>query len=397
MITVIIAALGYFVDVFDIVLFSMLRVESLKAIGVGEEDILRVGMRLQNIQLFGMLVGGIIWGVLGDKVGRVQVLFGTILLYSVANIANAYVTTVESYEICRFIAGFGLAGEVGAAITIVSEIMSRMKRGIGTSIICTAGTAGAVVASLTVRYMSWQNAYIVGGALGLVLLFLRYNVRESEMFQNTKKLEHVKRGNFLSLLSTPKNFFRFFTGILSCLPVFFTLYTLVTFSPEFGKAVGIPDISVSTASLYFLISLTIGDLICGLTSQYCKNRKKVLLAYMLGAFIFTLLLLTAHDTTSQYFYNLCIPAGFFMGHWSVYATTIAEQYGTNIRSTVTSMTLNFVRASNIVINFSILSLKPSLGFVMAMQVVGVCCYLISFYSVTRLKETFGTDLDYNEI
>ena len=233
--------------------------------------------------------------------------------------------------------------------------------------------------------------------MGLILLLLRYSVKESVIFQNTKKLSHVSRGNFLFLFSSKKNIYRFLTGILAGTPLFFTLYTLIAYSSEFGKEIGISNISVPTASLYFLIPMTIGDFLCGLTSQYFCNRKKILIAYMCGAFFFTILILTAHNATAQYFYNLCIFAGFFMGHWSVYATTIAEQYGTNLRSTVTSTTLNFVRSTTIIFNLAVLALIPSLGLVYSMQIIGITAYIISLFFITRLKETFALDLNYNEI
>src|SRR5882762_615963 len=111
---VIVAALGYFVDIYDLLLFSIVRRPSLSALGVPDEELFGQGEFLLQVQMGGLLLGGLIWGIMGDKRGRLSVLFGSILMYSLANIGNGFVTNVTQYAALRFIAGLGLAGELGA-------------------------------------------------------------------------------------------------------------------------------------------------------------------------------------------------------------------------------------------------------------------------------------------
>ena len=396
-ITLLVAALGYFVDVFDIVLFLMVRVSSLTSLGLSGRELLEVGARLYNIQLVGMLIGGLIWGIIGDKIGRVQVLFGTILLYSAANIANAFVTTVDGYAICRFISGFGLAGEVGAAVTLIAEIMSKAKRGIGTTIVATAGTCGAITASLTGQIASWQNSYIIGGLLGLILLILRFGVAESGMFASVKAKTTVKRGDFRLIISSREKFISYITCILSGTPLFFTLYVLITFAPELGEGLGIQGKLVTAkASLYFTSAMAVGDFACGLFSQYLRSRKKALFCFVTMAFVCTAILLSLNEVPAQLFYLMCIPTGFFNGYWAVYVSTVVEQFGTNLRSTTTTSVLNFVRATPIIMSFTIIALQDTLGVVRSMQLVGLLAFGCSFYFLGKLRETFSDDLNYVE-
>lgn len=396
-VTAFVAALGYFVDVFDIVLFQMVRVSSLASLGLGREEILQVGVQLFNTQLTGMLLGGIIWGVIGDKFGRLKVLFGSIFLYSIGNLANAFVTSVDAYMLCRFISGLGLAGEVGAAVTLVSEMMPRHRRGISTSLVAAAGTGGAFAASIVSQYLSWKHAYLIGGSLGLVLLTLRLRVHESGMFLTIEATPGIARGNISFILKSTSRWKRYLTCILSGLPLLFTLYVLITFAPEVGHGLRIRgDLVTAKASFYFTAAMIIGDVCCGLLSQRIRSRKRAMAYFIGGAFIFSAVLTSMYDATAETFYLFCVPTGFFSGYWAVYVAAVAEQFGTNLRSTVATSTLNLVRATPIGMIFIFVALRNAVGVVLSMQIVGLAAFALSFFFLSRLKETFNDDLAFIE-
>jgi putative MFS transporter len=299
---VIVAALGYFVDIYDLLLFSIVRVPSLKALHVPSALLLEKGIELINVQMAGMLLGGILWGIIGDKKGRLTVLFGSILLYSIANIANGFVTTVDQYALLRFIAGIGLAGELGAGITLVAEILPKEIRGYGTSIVASVGVLGAVLAYLVADTFDWKAAYMIGGVLGLALLVLRFNVFESGMFSHVKE-KRVSRGNFLSLFTSRIKLVKYLRCIMIGLPIWFVIGILLTFSPEFGKVLGIPvPVQAGKAVMFGYIGLSLGDLSSGLLSQYFKSRKKVVFIFLLLTSLFIALFLLQGAKNAMVFY-----------------------------------------------------------------------------------------------
>lgn len=394
--TVIVAALGYFVDIYDLLLFGIVRVPSLQSIGVPNDQLLSVGIKLINSQMAGMLVGGIIWGILGDKLGRLSVLFGSILLYSLANIGNAFVADADTYAILRFVAGVGLAGELGAAITLVSEMMTKETRGIGTTIVASVGILGAVFASFVGDMFDWKVAYIVGGAMGLMLLLLRVKMLESGMFESVKK-EKVRRGDFFMLFRPWKRLSLYLSCILIGMPIWFVIGILVTFSPELAKQLGVIDpIRASTSIMSCYIGLSLGDLASGLLSQVLKNRRKVILLF-LGI---TLSGILVYANSSQFsglaFYYLCGFLGFGVGYWAVFVTVAAEQFGTNLRSTVATTVPNFVRGSVVPLTLSFHALSEHVTLIRAALIVGSACIVIALIALARLHETFGKDLDYVE-
>lgn len=396
-IAILVAALGYFVDVYDIILFSVVRVESLKSIGITGDALLSNGVLLLNAQMIGMLLGGILWGILGDKLGRIQVLFGSILLYSLANIGNAFVVSVEQYAVLRFLAGLGLAGEIGAGITLVSELMSKEARGYGTTIVATVGVSGAVVAGLVGDLVNWRTAYIVGGVMGMLLLVLRVSVSESGLFDSVKKSHTVARGDIRLLFSSLERTFRYLNCILIGVPLWFFVGIVVTFSPEIGKALGIAEeLKVSTAVLCCYAGLTIGDLASGLLSQLLKSRKKVLLIFILSTFALTMLLLNLQGMQANTFYLLTLVIGFFIGYWAVFVSTAAEQFGTNLRATVATTAPNFVRGSVVPITLLFETLKVQIGVLPSAQVVCVLTCALALFSLRSLPETFAIDLNFIE-
>ncbi len=394
--TVMVSALGYFVDIYDLILFGIVRVASLKEIGITGDDLIRYGVLLLNMQMAGMLIGGIIWGILGDRKGRLSVLFGSILLYSLANLANAFVTDINSYAILRFIAGVGLAGELGAAITLVSEIMPKEQRGYATALVASIGVSGAVFAAFIGEMFSWQTAYIIGGVLGFGLLIMRIKMFESGMFESIKQQEVVK-GRFFSLFSSHDRLKRYINCILIGLPIWFVVGILITFSPEFGKMLGYTEpISAGRAIMFTYTGLIFGDFASGFLSQYLKSRKKVLAIFILLTSVFVIVYLFLPGNSAFYFYTLAVLLGFSIGYWAVFVTIASEQFGTNLRATVTTTVPNFIRGSVVPLTLAFEYLRPSLGMVYSALTVGVIVMAISFFALYHLSETFGKDLNFIE-
>ncbi|MEI6748027.1 MAG: MFS transporter [Bacteroidales bacterium] len=397
-IVVIVAALGYFVDIYDLILFGIVRVPSLKGIGVPVDQLLEKGIYLLNMQMIGMLLGGILWGVMGDKKGRLPVLFFTIALYSVANIANGFVTTLEQYAALRFIAGLGLAGELGIGITLVAEVMSKETRGYGTTLVSGVGIVGAVLGFLVADLFNWRVAYFVGGGLGLLLLLLRASVFESGMFEKTKKeYMHVKRGNFLSLFTNHARLLKYFLCIMIGIPTWYVVAILVIQSPEFGKVLHIKgNIDGGAAVMWHYVGLSIGSFVTGLLSQWLRSRKKALFIAFILLLIFTILYFSSYGFSVVAFYFILVLLGIAVGYWAVFVTTASEQFGTNLRATVTTTVPNFVRGATVPITFAVLYLKTKFDLLTAGIIVGAVCIGLALISLYLLEETYHKDLDYNE-
>jgi hypothetical protein len=400
---VIVAALGYFVDIYDLLLFGIVRVPSLQDLGLNAEQISSVGTAIMNWQMGGLLIGGILWGVIGDKKGRLSVLFGSILTYSIANIACGFVKNVTFmdpavyYAIMRFIAGVGLAGELGAGITLVSEILPKEKRAIGTSLVAGIGLSGAVVAYFTVKLFDWQMAFFVGGLLGVGLLLMRVGVVESGIFKDVTEQVGVSRGNFFSFFTNSNRLGRYLRCIGIGLPTWFVIGILSTFSNEFGAAFGIPDeIQPGLSIMWCYVGLATGDLSSGFISQALQSRRKGVALLMGIALIFSLVYLFFGIKTSAVLYGLCLVMGFGIGYWAMFVTIGAEQFGTNLRATAATTIPNMVRGLVIPMTLSYQVLKPSLGVVNSGALVGLIAFLIGFYSIASIPETHGKDLNYLE-
>ena len=395
---VVVAALGYFVDVYDLVLFLIVGKTSLLDIGVPQEKVIESFQFLLNVQMAGMLVGGIVFGVLGDKKGRLSVLFGSIITYSLANIANGFVTNIEMYTVLMFIAGFGLAGELRAGITLVSEIMDKEKRGYGTMLVASIGVTGAVVAGL-VGQVGWQIAYFIGGGLGLSLLLLRIGVFESGMFHKVKG-HSVQRGNFFMLFNNRKRAFKYINCILIGLPVWFIIGILVGLSPVFAKELGIDGVVEDANSVMLCYGgLVFGDLFSGALSNLMRSRKKVFLIFYGLCIVFVTTYLKLNNSSLVVFNTIIFLLGFSVGFWAIFVTVASEQFGTNVRATVTTTVPNFVRGSLVLIvmlnKFMINTL--GLGLLVGTGLTAVIVFAISFLSLFNLQDTFGKDLDYHEL
>jgi MFS transporter, putative metabolite:H+ symporter len=395
---IVIAALGYFVDVYDLILFIIVRQPSLQALGYEGVELTQKGIYLLNLQMLGMLIGGIVWGILGDKKGRLSVLFGTILLYSVANIANGMINNIEQYYVLRFIAGFGLAGELGIGITLIAEVMKKEHRGIGTTIVSGIGIAGAVVGFLVADRFDWRVAYYVGGAMGLLLLLLRVSVAESGMFHNAKSSE-VKRGSFAQFLSVRANFVKYVRCIFVGIPVWFTIGILVTLATEFAEALGVVgEVLGSKAVMYHYIGASAGAFLTGFISQQLRSRKKALLIALSSLSVMLCVLLLSQGVSNTTFYWLLLIVGLPNGYWSVFMASASEQFGTNIRATVTTSAPNFVRGMVVVLStlFSYLSNEVGMGFVGAASLIGTAVMALAIFSTLKTQDTFHKDLDYIE-
>ncbi|MDT3401494.1 MFS transporter [Mucilaginibacter terrae] len=399
---VIVASLGYFVDIYDLLIFSIVRVKSLHDIGVSDIEMRTKGEFIINMQMFGLLLGGILWGVIGDKFGRIKVLFGSILLYSLANFANGLATDYYTYAAVRFIAGIGLAGELGAGITLVSETMSKDKRGYGTMIVAVVGLFGAAAANLVAGY-GWQNAYFIGGGLGMLLLLLRVGTFESGMFKHAENSD-VSRGNFAMLFTNRKRFFKYLNCILIGMPLWFVVGILITQSPEIGKELGaVEPLSAGTGVMYTYIGLSFGDMFAGLFAQLTKSRKLTMLVFQLMSVVSVVFYLNSHGITHSQFIGICLFIGFFIGYWATFVTIASEQFGTNIRATVTTTVPNFVRGSLIPItwgfellvkHFKAQGYADSL-IISAYVMMGIVT-VIALLALSQLKESFSKDLNYIE-
>lgn len=395
-IPVIVASLGYFVDIYDLILFSIVRISSLKAMGLQGQDLLDRGVFLLNMQMGGMLLGGILWGVLGDKKGRVRILFGSIFLYSLANIANGFVTSIGGYALWRFIAGVGLAGELGAGVTLVLENLPKNSRGYGTMIVASVGVTGAILANFIAKHFDWRMAYFIGGGLGLALLIMRIGVFESGMYKEMAGKD-VRKGDFLGLFTRRANLFKYMNSILIGLPIWFAVGILITFSPEFAKALGVSGpVNAGEAVMFCYLGLVLGDFASGFLSQFFGSRKKIVFMFQVLSGVAISVYFMLRGVSPALFYMHCMAIGLAVGYWAIFITIAAEQFGTNLRATVASTVPNFIRGMVIPVTFSFQYLKGLLGIIQSAAIVGSICLVISFYALYHLEETFHKDLNYIE-
>lgn len=395
-IPVIVAALGYFVDIYDLLLFGIIRKPSLISLGLNADEVLSQGEMIISVQMAGLLIGGIIWGIMGDKKGRLSVLFGSIILYSIANIANGFVQNVEQYAALRFIAGIGLAGELGAGITLVSELLSKEKRGIGTSLVAGIGLTGAVVAFFMKENFDWRTCYFIGGGMGLLLLALRVSVFESSMFKEIKS-QKVVRGNFLMMFNKKERFFTYLKTILIGLPTWFVIGVLVSFSDKFAIEMGITEpVDPGKAIMYAYVAISVGDILIGFVSQWLKSRKKALYIFYSITIIFIALFFSQDGGSANQMYIICAGLGFGTGFWAIFVTVAAEQFGTNLRATAATTVPNMVRGSLPLIILMFKFLREQTSYVTGGFITGIIIMVITIVAAYTSKETFGKDLNYVE-
>jgi MFS family permease len=394
---VVVSALGYFVDIYDLILFSVVRKKSLIDIGVPEDRVLESGILLINLQMIGMLVGGIIWGVLGDKRGRISVLYGSILLYSSANLANAFVQDEFSYGVLRFVAGVGLAGELGAAITLVSEVLGKELRSAAAGVVAGFGLLGSIAAALIGEALSWRFAYALGGVLGLLLLLLRMRTGESEIFAKIAASKPSARGTFFAFFTNKERFLRYLSCIGLGVPVWLVVGVFATLAPDLAEARGLDfPVKASTAVMLVYIGLAMGDLGSGVLSHAVASRKKVIATFMVSTFLLSIVHLTLAGSQSLLFYGSFLLLGIASGYWALFVLTTAETFGTNLRATATTTVPNFVRGSVVPMNFIVSFFAAEGRIVTGAWWATAAAFVCSFLAVWALKETHGRDLDFNE-
>jgi MFS family permease len=398
---VIVAALGYFVDIYDLLLFQIVRVKSLESLGFKGVDNQLAGEYIINAQMIGLLIGGIIWGIMGDKKGRLSVLFGSIILYSIANFATGFVQTADQYALLRFIAGIGLAGELGAGITLVSELLPKQKRGIATSFVAGIGLTGAILANLMSKAVDWRMCYFIGGGLGISLLLLRVSVFESSMYHEIKHAR-VSKGNLLMFFNNRERFRKYATSILIGLPTWFVIGVLVAFSKEFAEKLKIPGvISPGDATMYAYVGISVGDVAIGFVSNWLQSRKKALYLFYLLTLIGIIIYFFFTPSTINGFYALCCYLGFATGFWAIFVTMAAEQFGTNLRATAATTVPNMVRGALplIIAGFKYLrgTSDDAEQFIQAGLITGAIVMGIALVAALLTRETYGKDLNYIEV
>ncbi|HEY5369002.1 MAG TPA: MFS transporter [Hanamia sp.] len=393
---VIVASLGYFVDIYDLVIFSIVRVQSFHDIGIADDAMRKGGEYVLNMQMGGLLIGGIIWGIIGDKFGRIKVLFGSILLYSIANMANAYVSNINSYAIIRFIAGIGLAGELGAGITLVSESMHKDKRGYGTMMVAVVGVLGALIAFWVAEHFDWRHAYIFGGCIGIVLLALRIGTFESGLYKKTED-RNIPKGKFMMLFANRERALRYLYCLLIGLPIWFVVGIFVTQAPEFGKALGATEVlSAGKGIVYTYIGISLGDLFAGLLAQITRSRKLAVFIFQVGIILSSIWYLSSTGITPEKFHWLAFFMGLSVGYWATFVTISSEQFGTNLRATVTTTAPNFVRGALIPSTFLFEFFVHRYGIITAGYIMILLLSAIAIFALTQLKESFNNDLNYLE-
>lgn len=399
-IAVVVAALGYFVDIYDLLLFTIIREPSLAGIGVADNEMIQASTKIINWQMIGLLIGGVLWGVLGDKKGRLSVLFGSILLYSVANFANGFVQTVEQYAWARFIAGIGLAGELGVGITLVSELLPKEKRGIGTSLVAGLGLSGAVVAYFVYKFTNdWRLCYKIGGGLGISLLLLRISVVESGMFKQAQH-SNVSKGNYLLFFTNEKRFKKYMLAVLTGLPVWFVIGILINLSNRFASELyGEKTLESGRSIMYGYIGISVGGIAIGLLSQYLKSRKKALYIFYALTVLACILFFSPLNNSNAFMYTICMFLGFSVGFWSIFVTIGAEQFGTNLRATAATTIPNVVRGALPLMNLLFIDLFQQnweWGLVKSGIITGIIIMAITVTASIFIEETFTKDLNYLE-
>jgi MFS family permease len=398
-----VTAAGYFVDIYDLLLFSIVRVKSLRELGIAEADLLWTGVLLINLQMAGLLVGGVFWGILGDRRGRLTVLFGSIVTYSLANLLNAGVMhlpgewPLRAYAALRFIAGVGLAGELGAAVTLVSEACSRERRGLATAFVASMGIAGAVFAGWIADRYHWTEAYFIGGVMGFLLLFMRVQMAESHLFRSLEDRDGVARGRFLSLLTDERLRWRYLGAIAQGMPIWFVVGVLLTFSPEIGRELRLTgEIQAGRVIMYCYGGAVVGDFLAGVWSQVLRRRRAAIATFLSLTAVGMVIFVRFHDRTFQEFCWLAAYMGFASGYWAVLLSSTAEQFGTNIRSTVTSTVPNFIRGMVIPMSAGFLMIGRASSLLTAAVIVSSATLLLAAFCLWRSRETFGADLDFVE-
>lgn len=392
--TVLVVALGYYVDAYDLLVMSAVRKPSLLSLGVPESETLNIGLSLLNYQLVGLMIGGVMWGVIADKYGRKKALFGSILIYSFANIANGYINSVNMYYWLRIIAGFGLAGELGVGISLITENVAKERRTISTAIVSFFGMLGASTGGWFGSIFEWQNCFLIGGFAGLLLLLLRLKVEESVMFNEIKD-KNVSKGNIWMIIKNPKTLLTYFFCTLAGAASILFIGVFIQSTPELGKLFNL-NITAGIALIWYYLGASVSEIIAGLLSKLLKERKAPIYIF----YAISLLAITnfcVNVPNSPYFFYLnCLFLGFGLGWWSQLITLSAELFGINVRATAATSIPTFARAWNIPFSNIFKQNIPNLGIVNSAFGIGVIVVSLAIISITMVKETFENDANFIE-
>jgi MFS transporter, putative metabolite:H+ symporter len=395
--TVIVTALGYLVDVYDILIFNTTRVATLTDLGLSGDLLTNMGIYILNMQLVGLILGGLFFGVMGDKIGRKACLLGSILTYSIATLACAFVTTPEQLAWARFIAGFGLAGEIGIGVALITETMTKEKRTLGVTLFAFIGIAGAVLAALAAEFLPWRICYIIGGVAGLLLLITRTMVLESGLYEKSKEHTHIQKGSLAMILTRPALLKKYIYCIFLGAPIFYSIGMIWTLSPEIGKNLGASEPIKATMAIGLgYLGMMFGDLLAGLLSHRFQNRKTIILYFMIVTCVVIVGLFLQKNITPTTYYIFAALNGLFIGYWVNLITMSAEQFGTNIRATVSTSVPNFARATLLPLNLILSAIKPSIGIIWGVGFMGVLAMVLAFYALYKLEDTYHKDLNYYE-
>ncbi len=323
-------------------------------------------------------------------------------MYSLANIACGFLPyfpekhLVYQYAALRFIAGIGLAGELGAGITLVSESLPKNLRAIGTSVVAGFGLMGAVVAQLTVELAGgWNISYIIGGILGILLLFLRISVSESGIYKNIEQ-QSVSKGNFLSFFTNKDRFIRYLKCIAIGLPTWYCIGILAVLANQFAPELGIKDLSPGKAIMWAYIGISAGDLASGFISHLLKSRKMAIFYMLIFTIIGVAIMLFGNTDTETKYYIFCVWLGLGTGYWAMFVTLAAEQFGTNIRNTATTTVPNMVRGLLPVMILAFDFFKNDFTVIISAALVGLIVFGLAFYSSLTISETHNKDLEFTE-
>ena len=392
--TVLVVALGYFIDAYDLLIFSAVRKVSLMDLGVAETDTLNIGISLLNFQLIGLMIGGVLWGILADKFGRKTILFSSILIYSISNIANSYISSVDMYYWLRFIAGIGLAGELGVGISLITENIAKERRTVSTTVVSFFGMLGAATGGWLGSVFHWQTCFLIGGFAGFLLLLLRLNVEESHMYLGIKDSK-VKKGNILLILKNPKSLITYFFCTLAGSSSFLFIGMFIQSTPEFGKIFNI-SVTAGVALVWYYVGASISEVIAGILSKLLKERKAPIYIFYAISLLAIVIFCVHTPSSPRIYYIHCSLLGFGLGWWSMLITLSAELFGVNTRATAATSIPTFARAWNIPFTSVFKNNIPKLGILNSAFAVGVIVIALAIISATTIKETFENEANFIE-
>lgn len=396
---VIVSGLGYLVDAYDMMIFSVVRTASLTDMGLSGDKLVEAGLQIMNLQMAGLLLGGLVWGMLGDKLGRMKVLFASIIMYSVANFGCGFAQGVADYGVWRFMAGFGLAGEAGAAITIVTESLPKTKRGLGVMLVVACAAMGPLLAGIVGELVEWRHAYMIGGVAGFALLFLRANVKESKVFEHVAHNKKVQRGNLLQFVTNWSLFKRYVCCVLVGVPVWYIIGIQTTLAPEFARSMGVVGaVAAGTALSFNFVGTIVGEILCATMAQVLQSRRQSLILWLLLTLGSVLGYYQLHDVTAQTFYFYCGFLGISIGYWVSLMAATAEQFGTNLRASATTSIPNFIRGSLIPMNMMFVYLHNKVGYSYEQTglIIGGAVVAMALGALLFMPETFHNDMDFVE-